>query len=172
MSVTGVSLLLCMSCFEQAPTQQPAVSMEVFRFSKVDHPDWSEQQYNQYDTISLRQIIDGGAGFFSQYGMVSGTFQKLASKDSTFCELFAMDFGTNANAARVIEGRKSTFSQIEQVGTYPQTKAFMYVVLAGVQAYAVFGQFYFEVLLGGYSDSTTAPAMAASILQWLEAKAR
>lgn len=161
----GALLALFAVCDEPGPTQQ-VVSIEAFRLTQTDYPEWREQQYTEYDSTSFFQLINGGAQFYDDHGLVSGTYQDLRDDSlERICELFVMDFGSAAAAKHVFEEKKTTMSQITQLGDYPQTTAMKMTHLSGIQGYAHFGQHYFEVLLSGYSDAAVAEQLAVSILQ-------
>ena len=80
--VLGALLMLVVACDEPAPTQQ-TLSIDVFRLTAAEYPEWSELRYVEYDTTSFFNLINGGASFYNERGLVKGAYQDLRGGDTT-----------------------------------------------------------------------------------------
>ena len=117
-------------------------------------------------------LVDGYAGTYQSQGAQYIMMQYLVGPNQQDCLVYAMDFGTDADAQAMLAYNQTYYGKTESVTTIPgYTNAFEYATLSGISVYAYSGQYYFELQLSGYSDTTTPVTDAESLLGVLFSKA-
>jgi len=87
--------------------------------------------------------------------------------------MFAMDFGTADDATAMYGILKADKGGLAiDVGNYVQTTAFGARHISGINAYAHFGKYYFEINLANYTDETAAINQAETFLEEFQQKAK
>jgi len=116
-------------------------------------------------------LVDGYAGTYQSQGAQYIMMQYLVGPNQQNCLVYAMDFGTEADAQAMLAYNQTYYGKTESVTTIPgYANAFEYATLSGISAYAYSGQYYFELQLSGYSDTTTPVTDAESLLGVLFSK--
>jgi hypothetical protein len=165
-----ISVCLSVTCTDTGPVSRPA--MPDFRIAVSEHPGWIERQVAEYDTSSLYDIINGGAPPYIARGLVKGIYQRLEhAEGERAAELFVMEFGSARNASDIFNDKRPDSSETVVVGGYPDSVVVASRHLSGVNAYAHFGWFYFELTLSGYTDEAAAVEQAHTFLSEFEEKA-
>lgn len=145
-----------------------------FRLSGIS--GWTENKesgYVEYSSGTLFDLINGGADQYNDEGLVEGIQQKMTSSsgDKSY-SAFVMDFGTADNATAMFEKMKLNEADPLAIGNYIESVAFGSRHLSGINAYAHFGKYYFEITLSGYSDESLAISEAEAFLEVYEQKAK
>jgi hypothetical protein len=118
-------------------------------------PD-SGSEFIAYDTLTIWNLLDGGAVPYVQNGLVSATFKNLKAtslSDAMSCAVRIMDFGTFAKAEAMFNASSTQYQASSALAPLPVSEA-AYMVEAGgnITVYAHFGRFYFELELTGYAN--------------------
>lgn len=146
-----------------------AVSLEKLRV-RNQIAGWVEEKksYHPFTTTTIFDIINGGATEYIENGMRKGFFQRLKNSDSATIELFAEDFAVAANAQKMFDAKKASFSQtVENTDT---SNVIINEILGGFWACGIAGPFYFEFTVTGIKDRVQAETLIDTFIEYYSGK--
>ena len=164
--------LTAVSCKLVTENEGDTQGIRGFKLAANEVSGWTESSYFEFNTSNCFSDagLNGGAKDFTDNGMIEGFRQKMVSSDY-LADIIITDFGSNSNSTKMFNFKSSTSDDRQKVGSYAETVAFMEDNLSGVNAYAHFGKYYFEIQLTGYSNKADARSTAASYMELYENKA-
>jgi hypothetical protein len=182
-----VSLLLSLSglgCGSNATSTQSAATAlgQKYKLSANDVAGWqldptnssAFQVLDESTSINLVTLIDGGAGVYTDRGCKVTVAESLVGPivdgSPQTAMLYAMDFGTSANATTMFGYQQSTYSASDSIPGFDASVAVGHAGLVSVTVYAHINEMYFELVIGGAADSTSAYQEAAQFLTVLKSK--
>jgi len=123
------------------------------------------QVLDESTSKNLVTLIDGGAGAYTDRGCTVTIYQSLVGPNGEIAgPVYAMDFGTAANATTMFNYSKDSYSATDTVPGFDASVAIGHAALVSVTVFAHFGAMYFEMTLSGFSDQTAAYQGAAQFL--------
>jgi hypothetical protein len=158
-------MILCIALVVMAGTWIPVKQLEI---KNNDLPGWIPQDYMRiYKGTELYDYMDGAAPQYLDKGVQTTGAQWLDGQNNTLVQSMIMDFGRDSNAvAMFLEKKTQNVGQTVFDPQYPDSEAFMTLVLGGVQAYGHYTNFYFEIAAVGFSETTQAIATFDTMLAW------
>lgn len=142
-------------------------------------PDWSvvksADSFNVYTAANLHEVLDGGDLLYVQGGVVEIGIEDLekAVNDTDYVYAYFMDFGTDINAAAMVQTEVSNFSGGDNpivITGYDNNVALARGNLGGITVYAHFKKFYIELSFTGYQDQSQAISDAKLFLDLIKSK--
>lgn len=121
--------------------------------------NWTPQSdMTVYIGTQLYDFNDGGAPPYLEKGCIRTGVQVFDDPNNgTLVNSIIMDFGTDSNAVSMFNEKKiQNAGQTIKDPQYPDSVAFMVLVLGGVQGYGHYKNYYFEISPTGFSDNTLA----------------
>lgn len=145
-----------------------AISVKQLEIKNNELPGWvPHDTMGIYEGTELYNLIDGGAPQYLEKGVMTTGYQVLDGQNDRAVYSMIMDFGRDSNAvAMFLEKKTQNVGQTVLDPQYPDSVAFMTLVLGGVQGYGHYTNFYFEIAAVGFSDSTQAIATFDTMLTW------
>jgi len=133
------------------PLTQMAITQE-------DISSWAPQADMEiYIGTQLFDFNDGAAPQYLDKGLIKTGAQTFNGPNSTVVTSMIMDFGKDSNAVTMfIEMQTQKAGQTIKDPKYPDSVAFMTLVLGGVQGYGHYKNYYFEISATGFSDNALA----------------
>jgi len=111
-----------------------------------------------------------GAGAYTDQGCKVTVYESLVGPNDQNAMLYAMDFGTSANATNMFNIQQSTYSATDAIPGFDSTVAVGHKALVSVTVYAHINAMYFELTISGAGDNTLAYQEAGNFLTVLKAK--
>lgn len=144
--------------------------LRIFKLGNNEVSGWNESSCFDFNVsnCSSEAGLDGGSEEYINEGMVEG-FRQMMQKTDYIGDLRIMDFGDATKATNMFNKKTSNLSD-KKLGNFAETQAATEDNLSGVNAYAHFGKFYFEIQFTGYSNKTDAKSTAASFMELYENK--
>jgi hypothetical protein len=149
--------LLC-GCRLMALSDMPNPPLEQIKINEGDISNWAPEAEAQiYVGTQLFDYNDGGAPQYLEKGCIKTSVQRLNGQNGTMVESMIMDFGKESNAIAMFQEK-----QIQNAGRtikhpeYADSVVSLVTVLGGVHGFAHYGNFYFEIIVTGFSDITQA----------------
>lgn len=158
-------VILCLAFVALAAT---VISVKQLEIVRSDLSGWIPQDYMRiYEGTELYDYMDGAAPQYLDKGVQTTGAQVFDGQNSTRVSSMIMDFGRDSNAvAMFLEKKTQNVGQTIFDPLYPDSVAFMTLVLGGVQGYGHYTNFYFEIAAIGFSDITQAIATFDTMLAW------
>lgn len=178
--------LLAIMC-SKSPTQPPplsTLSLDQLELKSTDVSGWAQGTGQNapatFDTTFgsvFYVLLDGGATEYFIPGFKEGMLQNLRgplldSVDTNSLFIYTIDYTTAANASNMFEKRKVDWNAgngIVSVSPFDKSVVIGKVV-AGFIACAHFEQYYIELTLTNFADSTSAENAASRFLQFYKQK--
>jgi hypothetical protein len=149
-----------------------------YKFSATDIAGWQQDPsdpgaYVTYTGGELVQSIDGAAGIYTDKGAMVMMYQSLVGPDPQIAVVWAMEFGTEALAAAMVDWERTDKTATVSIPGYSNSVAIGYGTISGFTVYAHVKTSYFEVQLSGLGDQTSTCSecpVAAKFLDILSSK--
>lgn len=126
--------------------------------TREDISSWVPQaDMDIYIGTQLFDYNDGGAPQYLDKGLIKTGVQTFDGQNNTMVKSMIMDFGKDSNTVAIfLEKQMQKAGETVSDPIYPDSVAFMTLVLGGVQGYCHYKNFYFEISATGFSDNTLA----------------
>jgi hypothetical protein len=162
---TTILMILCLAFVALAAT---VISVKQLEIERNDLSGWIPQDYMRiYKGTELYYYMDGAAPQYLDKGVQTTGAQWLDGQDNTRVQSMIMDFSRDSNAGAMFCEKK-----IQNVGNtirdpmFPDSVAFMTLVMGGVLGFGHYSNFYFEIAATGFSDTEQALATFDTMLTW------
>lgn len=132
----------------------------------IDQPEY----FATFDTIQLYDLIDGGATFYNENGLIDGILQELKNGTDNTCDVFLFNFGTSQKATNMFTEQTSGISSKVLIPGYDESIAVGDEFIGGAIIYAHFDKFEIELSFMGYTDIELLKTDAEIFLQVYESK--
>jgi hypothetical protein len=170
---TAVLVLWCfMFCDSgQKLTEGPPLTYADFKIQS-ELAGWQEDSVDGYIEFlpdTLYDIINGGATPYVDMGLRRGFRQKMTGPEENTYQVFVMEYPTAKDCMDVYIYKKLNFTPIP-IGAYPDSVAFANEVIEGIEGYARFDKFYFEVTVLGFDRTSGACDQATVFLDFYKSK--
>ena len=132
-----------------------------YKFSATDIPGWVQDPNDSgaywagTDLVGGGQL-DGAAGAYTVKGFVQGMFQSLVGPDPQIATVWAMDFGTAANAQSMFTWKVTDQSASIGIPPYDASAALGASTATGLNIFAWVKASYFELVVEGLGSQTSA----------------
>ena len=115
----------------------------------------------------LYDYMDGAVPQYFEKGVITTGAQILDGQNSTRVKSMIMDFGRDSNAvAMFLEKKAQNTGRIIGDPIFPDSVAFMHLILGGIQGYGHYSNYYFEIAADGFSDTAQAIPVFDTMLTW------
>jgi hypothetical protein len=148
-AVTGCRLL---------PVTDMSPPLTQMAITREDISSWVPQADMEiYIGTQLFDLNDGGAPQYLEKGLIKTGYQVLNGQNGTVVTSMIMDFGKDSNAVSIfLEMQTKNAGQTVGDPIYPDSVAFMTLVVGGVTGYCHYKNYYFEIAATGFSDIALA----------------
>ncbi|MBN1130534.1 MAG: hypothetical protein JXA71_16195 [Chitinispirillaceae bacterium] len=153
-----IPLALLAGCRIMALSDMPNPPLEQIKINDGDISNWTPEADAQiYVGTQLFDYNDGGAPQYLEKGCIKTSVQRLNGQNGSMVESMIMDFGKQENAIAMFQEK-----QIQNAGRtishpeYADSVVSLVTVLGGVHGFTYYGNFYFEIIVTGFSDIAQA----------------
>ncbi|MBN1129102.1 MAG: hypothetical protein JXA71_08950 [Chitinispirillaceae bacterium] len=156
-SVIVLCMVLVAGC-RLLPVTEMSPPLTQLAISNDDISNWNPQEEMKiYIGTQLFAFNDGAAPQYLEKGLIKTGVQTFESLNNNTVNAMIMDFGSDSNAiAMFLEKRTQFAGQTIKDPLYPESVAFQMIVLGGVDGFAHYKNYYFEISATGFSDMAQA----------------
>ncbi|NLW33834.1 MAG: hypothetical protein GXY77_20485 [Fibrobacter sp.] len=167
-SVVLVTFLLFTNCKLVSDDGNDSQGLNSLKLKSEEASGWVESALFDFNVSNCTKDagLNGGAQKYIEKGLVEG-FKQTFSKSSFNFILIVIDFGNSSNANAMFSKMhtEEVFDEIIIDGFSENEAIIDNSPLSGVDAYAHFGKYYFELHFTGYSKKADAKNAASSFLE-------
>ena len=170
--LAGMSIfLLAVGCKLVTDDEGSDLGIRSFKLAANEVSGWTETSYFEYNVSNCSDNagLNGGAAKYVEKGLVEGIKQRLMKSDYN-ADIFIMDFGNSSNATDMFDNMSAGIDPKQPVGDFGMAIAVLDEHLSGVNVYAHFNKYFFEIHFTGYSNKADAKTTAASFIELYENK--
>lgn len=170
--ITSLSslVILALSCKVVDP-EVNVILAENLKLANNDVSGWNiagvNYTPNGYLYISgqanLEGAIDGGAEEYIEHGMTNGIIQEMSTSNNQSFIGWIFDYQNASNATSMYNYKKDVYYS-DGVENLPDTVAFSSEILGGSKVFGHYLNFYFELIVTGYTDNLQARTTATLFL--------
>jgi|GEM_PF-2474409 hypothetical protein len=179
-SAIAIGWTVIMSCTDKGTNPQATLADLYVTTQVMGWVADVSSDYTPQPASALVQTIDGDAPQYVDAGLVEWFREKMHGGDSASSTSgqydfisFVHDYGTTSKAKvlfdtivahNIFQNPKDTFSDTVHLSQFSTSQAQSKRTQGGIQVYATFGRYYFQLSLMGYADPLTAVPDAEKFL--------